>query len=424
MDKYKNIATVLYVEDEDGVRRGFSKALSRYAKTVYEASNGREGLELYKKHSPDIVVTDIKMPKMDGIEMSKAIKEIDSKQAIIITSAHSESSYLLESIRLQISGYILKPVDKNILKEKVLEMVKAQQMQKELDESITLMQEISSLQHHMLVVFDENNKIIFVNQMFLELFDVESIEHFVKKQRSMCNVFLENENYFVCDTDTSSFWTDEFENLSDDRKITSIMDVKTKEEKAFLVNIKKIDSTAHKICTFTEVTTLATRKKELEIKAYVDELTKICNRAKFNEALIQEILHCKASKENLSIIFFDIDHFKNFNDKYGHQTGDEILQELAEVVGSALRDTDVFARWGGEEFVILLPKADKATAAIIADSKRKIIENYVSKSGLRLTCSFGVASMSEEDDKDSLLKKADDNLYKAKNSGRNCVVSD
>lgn len=119
MSDYLNTATILYVEDEPSVQEGYIKALSRYAKELYIASNGLEGLELFKKHDPDIVVTDIRMPVMDGMEMITKIKEISPEQIIIITSAHSDTDYFLDAINMQVDGYILKPVDKNILKHKI-----------------------------------------------------------------------------------------------------------------------------------------------------------------------------------------------------------------------------------------------------------------------------------------------------------------
>jgi len=423
MDRYKNIATILYVEDEDGVRRGFAKAIGRYAKVVYEACDGQEGLELYKKYLPDVVITDIKMPKMSGIEMAKKIKEINPEQAIIVTSAHSESEYLLEAIRLQLSGYVLKPVDKNILKRKVLDIVKHQQIQTELDNSIVLMSEITNLQNNMLIVFDELNRIIFVNQMFLKLFIVKNVAEFKKKYKCLCNVLIEHRGYYTCEEQKDGFWSEEFENLRDDKRVVSIMDYSEMTPKAFLVNIKRIEETKHKICTFTEITTLATKKNEFEKKAYIDELTKIYNRAKFNEVLLKEVINTKISGDGLSLIFFDVDHFKKFNDTYGHQVGDNVLSGLASLIKNSLRDSDFFARWGGEEFVILLPGVKLKSAKAIAEHKRKIIQDYTFDDNLKVTCSFGVVSMLESDDKDSLLKRADEALYKAKDSGRNCVVS-
>ena len=111
--------TILYVEDEDGIRNELSKFLKHFSSELYTACNGEDGLELFKKHLPDIVVSDIKMPIMDGITMIKAIKKINPRQYVLFTTAHSESSYFIEAIEMRINGLILKPIDLDILEEKL-----------------------------------------------------------------------------------------------------------------------------------------------------------------------------------------------------------------------------------------------------------------------------------------------------------------
>ena len=111
--------TLLYVEDEDGIRDELSRFLKHFASELYVASDGKKGLELFKKHSPDIVVSDIKMPNMNGIEMVKAIKKINPRQYVLFTTAHSESSYFIEAIEMRINGLVLKPIDLDILAEKL-----------------------------------------------------------------------------------------------------------------------------------------------------------------------------------------------------------------------------------------------------------------------------------------------------------------
>ena len=135
-NEYLKTVNILYVEDEDSVREGYVKTLNRCAKKLYIAENGEIGLELFKSNSADIdiVVTDIKMPKMNGIDMAKEIIEIDPNQSIVFTTAHGESSFLFEAIELQVDGYLLKPVpikklmgiidkiSKNIALEKINKM--------------------------------------------------------------------------------------------------------------------------------------------------------------------------------------------------------------------------------------------------------------------------------------------------------------
>ncbi len=122
-----NTISILYVEDQDDVRLFLSKILSRHYSNVYLAENGKQGLELYKEHKPDIIISDIKMPVMDGLSMSTRIKEINPRARIILTTAHSDMEYFIQSIEIGINQYILKPIDReklynaiDICKEQVL----------------------------------------------------------------------------------------------------------------------------------------------------------------------------------------------------------------------------------------------------------------------------------------------------------------
>ena len=110
---------ILYVEDEKEIRDNTKRPLDYLCDELIIAQDGKEGLELYKQHSPDIVVSDIKMPNMNGIDMCKAIKKINPKQYIVFTTAHSESSFFMEAIELQVDGYILKPIDYDLLENKI-----------------------------------------------------------------------------------------------------------------------------------------------------------------------------------------------------------------------------------------------------------------------------------------------------------------
>ncbi|MBF0345477.1 MAG: response regulator [Nitrospirae bacterium] len=113
-NQLKNL-TLLYVEDEAGIRENISEVLSRRARSLYEAANGQEGLTLYIKHRPDIVITDIKMPLMSGLEMAKEIKRLNPKAQIIITTAFSERELFLEAINVGINQYVLKPINRDNL---------------------------------------------------------------------------------------------------------------------------------------------------------------------------------------------------------------------------------------------------------------------------------------------------------------------
>lgn len=158
----------------------------------------------------------------------------------------------------------------------------------------------------------------------------------------------------------------------------------------------------------------------LDHKATTDPLTGLANRLKFDEALSAEIMRSQRHHLALSLILFDIDHFKRVNDNHGHQIGDATLIELSRRIASRMRATDLLARWGGEEFAILLPHSDIDMAATFATILKDTVAGSAFDNVGTLTCSFGVAQLGQEDAK-SLLERADQALYRAKLNGRNRV---
>lgn len=152
-----------------------------------------------------------------------------------------------------------------------------------------------------------------------------------------------------------------------------------------------------------------------------DKLTGLYNRLKFFENLEYEIAKQKRNNSKLSLIMFDIDHFKSVNDTYGHDIGDHVLRELSALVKSKLREYDTFARWGGEEFLILIPEISLEDSYRKADDIRREIESNVFINDRIITSSFGITSYNVGDKKDDVLKRVDEALYDAKRTGRNKI---
>ncbi len=156
--------------------------------------------------------------------------------------------------------------------------------------------------------------------------------------------------------------------------------------------------------------------------AYTDSLTHIYNRLHFAHFLDAEIDKAKRYKSKFSIIFFDLDHFKDVNDNFGHLVGDEVLECVTDIVSKANRSADIFARYGGEEFIILTPETNLSGALIHAERLRNDIEKHNFKTAGRVTSSFGVTEFNPETDNvETLLERADKALYLAKEYGRNRV---
>ncbi len=166
----------------------------------------------------------------------------------------------------------------------------------------------------------------------------------------------------------------------------------------------------------------AKNKFRLEHLSSTDKLTSIFNRHYFLTQAEKEFERGKRYGNPISLLMFDIDHFKGINDQFGHDTGDEVLKGLAELIGSQIRKQDLFARWGGEEFLILMPETDLAGAMIAAEKLRALVEKSTVCKRRQVTVSIGVAEKgSLEENTDQLIIRADAALYKAKHEGRNRV---
>jgi diguanylate cyclase (GGDEF)-like protein len=139
--------------------------------------------------------------------------------------------------------------------------------------------------------------------------------------------------------------------------------------------------------------------------------------------LSQQIEMSKRYSHGFCLIMFDIDNFKSINDTYGHKVGDNILVELAFIVKNTMRKSDTFARWGGEEFAVILPQSRVKTAVKIAEKFRLKIANNVFEDDLKITCSFGVCEYKKAYDAATLIEYTDKKLYEAKHSGKNRVCS-
>jgi diguanylate cyclase (GGDEF)-like protein len=165
---------------------------------------------------------------------------------------------------------------------------------------------------------------------------------------------------------------------------------------------------------------------ELQRLATYDSLTGLYNRRKFSSSLQEEIARYRDESNALSLLIIDLDHFKNINDTYGHQVGDEALRIVSKVVNDHIRRDDISARYGGEEIAVILPRTSNKDAAVLAERIRKAIETqgieYETGKTLYVTASIGVATLKSRTGTDNeLIRSADAALYAAKRDGRNCV---
>jgi diguanylate cyclase len=171
---------------------------------------------------------------------------------------------------------------------------------------------------------------------------------------------------------------------------------------------------------------LRRRLQEKHEQAVRDPLTGLYNRLAYDERVIQEFARWKRYEKPMVLMVIDVDNFKSVNDTYGHKAGDKALVLIADQLRSQLRESDFLARFGGEEFVVLMPETDLDSAMVAAEKLRAAVEGcqfHYQNAQVSITISAGLAQLRKDDSTESLFKRADEAMYRAKQSGRNqCLV--
>ena len=322
--KFTKTLKILYVEDNQEIRDSLEGLLRNFFSDITLADNGLDGFEKFTNSSFDVIITDIKMPKMNGIDMMKKIRELDEDIPIIVSTAHQNQEFLISCIELGTNAYLLKPIN-----------------HKQLNRAI----------------------------------------------KNTCEKL-----YYI------------YENRKYEESLEALVKERTQELQA----------------TQQQLTQIVNK----------DSLTNLYNRRYFND-ISQTLLNlAKRNRDGLSLLMIDIDKFKTINDTYGHLIGDMVLKELSNILLKITRSSDITIRFGGEEFLILLPHTHLNGAIKIAKKIRdKIkkaeihIENKIDKI-IKFTVSIGVTECYCEDDKkiDTIVHRADEAMYEAKHNGRDKII--
>ena len=282
-------------------------------------------------------------------------------------------------------------------------------------------------------IFDSQNTIMFIsngkkitdiNNSFSEYFGFNSIKEFNKLYTCICELAEKVEG------DSSYLYNSSLENWQDiiSKDNENIYKMKFNVDgitSIFYINVDriKLNGKYNYIVSLIDVTDKENSLMKHEYNTQFDTLTKIANRYKLDSILRIEIGKSIHEDLSLSLIVFDIDNFKSINEKFGFDTGDSILLELSRVATETISTNSDYniARWGGEEFAVVLPETTLNKAKEVAELIRESINNYTFKGIDNLTCSFGVAEFRESDTQDSLLQRADMALDVAKSRGKNRV---
>ena len=311
---------ILVVDDEENICKLLFDFLGEEGHEVIRAASGEEALELYRKTPFPLVITDIYLGEMNGLDLLKEIKETDPDSVVVMMTSQASLETAVQATRSGAYDYLFKPFDN-------LEMISG------------------------------------------------VVDRAVEKIRLV------------------------------------------KENRDLMARMKK------------DARKLKEMNEQLKEMAHRDVLTGLHNRRWFQKALEIEWARCRRYKRTFSLIMTDLDHFKKYNDTYGHPAGDEVLKNLARIFEKKTREPTTAARYGGEEFVILAPETDKKRARQLAERLREMVEDFPfkgkkSRSRAKVTLSLGIATYPKDgSDCETLINHADEALYKAKHKGRNRVCA-
>ena len=274
--------------------------------------------------------------------------------------------------------------------------------------------------NNIIVVYDKKS-ITMINYIGLKFFGFSSLQEFKSSHASISDLFLEEDECYNKYTDGKN-WIEKIEKSKSKSVKVKIFSRQDSLNHYFHIKVSKMKFSNQYLLSFNNISTIVQEKQAIQKLAEYDPLTKIYNRVKVNEVFIDVFYDATRYNNEFSVILLDIDFFKKINDTYGHVVGDKVLVELARLINMNLRENDTFARWGGEEFLIISEKTTLKTVQQLASRLRLDIENFMFDTVQHITCSFGVTQFTPGDTQQRLVERVDLALYEAKEHGRNQVV--
>ncbi len=409
--------TVLYVEDDRDVSLQLGQFLARRVGTLLTAGNGAEGVQVFCRERPQIVITDIKMPVMDGLTMAQQIRAMGSEVPIIVTTAFEQTEYLLRSINIGINEYVTKPVDTGRLYQRLLACAYRLRVEKQLKLAAAVFDNCLEA----IVITDADNLIVSVNRVFCQTTGYEAEEVLGSNPSILASGAQERSFYegMWSELKEKGAWQGEICNR---RKNGSFYP----EWLAITTLTDQSGRITNYIGMFTDISKRKAAEQHIRQLAMHDPLTGLPNRyllkARFDLALATA---CR-NGEYLAVLYVDLDNFKQVNDSLGHQAGDWVLQEVSRRLQGLFRSSDTVSRLGGDEFLVVLNAVNRTSDP--ASAAEKVLESLaiaveVCGREIVVTPSIGIAVYPLDGaDLDALIRNADAAMYRAKREGKNSYL--
>jgi len=291
--------------------------------------------------------------------------------------------------------------------------------------------ELLTKQTQIQIIMDNSNSLIaliegeyltLANKPFLTFLSCSDMRIFLRNYNNLSKIFIEAiDTFSMQDSIRNSDWIAAINKLEESKRIVTLKHPYFGLN-YFSVKITKVpEHPDSKIVIFSDITSIFEKSKKDEYMAYHDNLTSIYNRQFFNESISRTIYDLQRNNSSTSLLMLDLDFFKKVNDTYGHQVGDDVLVKFTQTITHNIRANDIFARWGGEEFVLLLNYANEEVAYKVAQTLKERISKVNFKEAGQITCSIGLSQFHESDTADTWLSRVDKALYIAKENGRNRV---
>jgi len=412
--------TILIVENYEYQLEELDSMLGNYFKRCYLAVNGEEGFNAYKTYQPDIILADLAMPVINGLEMSQMIREADDKIPIIMHSMFGNTDILLECIEMNISGYVMKPTNAKVLLNNLLKHSQLIIKDKEIKKQQRLMEIIADEVPAPIMVTNLTQDVLFLNNAAKEILKENTCNN-KKCYEILYGHTSKCENYGEkCPNDMAR------EDFS--KPIKHSFRDKNGEISHFEIKTKPLKNKNGEICSFVntlyDITPFKKENEELEHRANHDILTGLPKRSILYDRIDVAIQRSNRDTKSFAVFFIDLDHFKNVNDTYGHHIGDMLLKEVASRMQSKIRKVDTLSRFGGDEFIMIIESVSnhKSYLKIVKDILHIINQNFhIDSNIVNIQCSIGIdvyTSMSHKT-KEILMYNADKAMYIAKKKGKN-----